>query len=157
MLLIPYSRASLFLLLLVLTGCAALQPRFESPTVTVSAFRLIPSDTINPKFEIDLHVINPNSSALNLRGLSYSATIEGHKVLTGVANQLPVIDAYGEGDVSLNASANLLGSFRLLADLMQQQRQGLKYQLNVKLDVGSFMPAIYVEEKGEIVLTGLGR
>ena len=125
--------------------------------MTVSAFRVVPSATINPAFEIDLHVVNPNRSALKLQGLSYSATIEGHRVLTGVANKLPVIAAYGESDISLTASADLLGGLRLFTDLMQQRRQGVKYHLQVKLDIGDFMPAIYLEEKGDVSLLARGR
>lgn len=145
-------RLTVVLASLILTACAAFNSDFESPTVTVSAFRVTPSNAINPKFEIDLHIINPNDSPLELRGVAYSATIEGHKILTGVANQLPVIAAYGEGDVSLIASADLFGSFRLLNDLMTQRPHGLKYKLELKLDVGAFIPAIRIEEQGEISL-----
>lgn len=149
-----YVKCTLAIALLLLAACSTLQPDFESPTVTVTDFRMIPSETINPKFSIVLHIINPNRSALELQGLSYSAVIEGYKILMGVANQLPVIPAYGEGDVSLTASADLLGGFRLLSDLMQQQRQKLNYQLDVKLDVGAFVPAIYVQQRGDISLSG---
>jgi hypothetical protein len=45
-----------------------------------------------------------------------------------------------------------MGAFRLLADMMQQHRKKLTYELSLKLDVGHFVPAIYVEEKGEISL-----
>ena len=165
MMLAKLLRGLVFLLLMTLTACAALQPKFEPPVVTVSAFRLIPSQTLNPQFEIELRVVNPNSVALNLRGVSYSATIEGHRVLTGVANRLPVIAAYSEGDVSLSATADLFGGFRLLADLMQNQyqqqnknkAQGLNYQLNVKLDTGRYTPPVYITEKGRISLLGDGR
>lgn len=142
-----------FLLLIsLLPACAMLVPQIEAPTVTVKAFRALPTAGLNPQFEIDLHIINPNSRTLKLQGLAYSATIEGHKIFSGVANQLPVIAGYGEGDVSLLASADLMGSFRLLNDLMTQSREGLKYQLNIKLDAGDFIPAIYIKEKGEISL-----
>ena len=136
----------------LLAGCATLRPNFDTPTVTVSAFRVVPTNSINPSFEIDLHIINPNNTALELRGVAYTASIEGYKVLSGVANQLPVIAAYGEGDVRLLAAADLLGSFRLLNDLMREGRDSLSYTLDIKLDVGSFVPAIYVQESGEISL-----
>lgn len=151
--LIRLSTQSVFLLaIILLSACTMLAPKFEPPAVTVTAFRALPVAGLNPQFEIDLHIINPNNRELKLQGLVYSATIEGHKIFSGVTNQLPVVAAYGDGDVTLLASADLMGGFRLLTDLMSQSRQGLKYQLNIKLDVGDFIPAIYVEEKGEISL-----
>ncbi|MFT5692305.1 MAG: LEA14-like dessication related protein [Oceanicoccus sp.] len=139
-------------MILALSGCASLLPTFESPTVSVSAFRILPSDTLNPKFEIALHITNPNNTALNFQGVAYSASIEGHRILSGVSNDLPVIEAYGEGDVRLIASADLLGSFGLINDLMNKQRKNLVYRLNIKLDVGRFTPAIQVENTGTISL-----
>ena len=143
-------RIPMILLFLAIGGCASLLPTYEPPTVSVSAFRVLPSNTLNPKFEIDLHIINPNNIMLNLQGISYSASIEGHKILTGVSNELPVIEAYGEGDVRLVASADLFGSFGLINDLVRQNKKDLSYQLNVKLDVGKFTPAIRVERLGTI-------
>ena len=51
-----------FLIALQLTGCAGMQPGYESPSVSVQSFRAVPSDggTGLPSFEIDLHVTNPN-------------------------------------------------------------------------------------------------
>ena len=144
----------LAVLMLALLGCSSLMPGYEEPSVTVSSFRLLPANSINPVFEIGLHIINPNNSPLALKGLAYTASIEGHKVLAGVSNELPLIPAYGTGDVTVKASTDLFGGFRLISDLLSQQRQQLQYQLNVKLDIGSFLPAIRVEQQGEFSLSG---
>jgi LEA14-like dessication related protein len=136
--------------ILCLAGCATLSPNFDEPEVTVSAFRVLPSNGL-PKFEIELHVINPNGIELKLRGISYTASIEGHKVLSGVANNIPVIAAYGEGAVNLSGGIDLFGSFQLITGLMQQRNTGMNYTLDVKLDVGRFMPAIRIQKKGEII------
>ena len=143
-------RLWVMLALVMLSGCAMLDPDFDEPTVTVTAFRALAPTGTNPEFAIDLHIVNPNSRALELRGLAYSASIEGHKVLTGVGRNLPVVQAYGEADVSLNARADMLSSFRLLADLMQHQRSDLHYTLEIKLDLGSLWPPLYLTEKGKV-------
>ncbi len=149
--LIASGKALTIFLIFFLAGCATLSPNFEEPEVTVSAFRVLPSDGL-PKFEIELHIINPNSTELKLRGMSYSASIEGHKVLSGVANKIPVIPSYGEGDVKLTGSVDLFGGFQLLTDLLQKKNTGIDYKLNVKLDAGSFIPTIHIEKEGEIIL-----
>lgn len=141
----------------MVTGCATLHPDFETPTVAVSAIRALPSESIAPRFEIDLHIINPNRTALTLQGIAYSLKLDGHKLLTGVGNDLPTIDGYGEGDVTLIASTDLLSSIRFVADLMNAQSGAINYELEAKLDVGGFRPTIHVSEKGEINLSGQSR
>lgn len=142
---------------LIVAGCATFAPDYEAPTVTVSAIRALPSESLSPRFEIGLHIINPNRSALTLQGIAYSLKLDGHKILTGVANQLPTIDGYGEGDVTLVASTSLLSSIRFFAGLVNEQRDTVSYSLEAKLDVGSFRPAIHVGEKGKISLSDLPR
>ena len=142
---------------LMIAGCATLNPDYETPIVNVSSIRALPSEGIAPRFEIGLHIINPNRYPLTLQGIVYSLKLEGYKILTGVANDLPIIDGYGEGDVTLIATTNLLSSIRFLADLMKAQRDVIAYDLEAKLDLGGFRPNIHVGEKGEIDLSGQSR
>lgn len=146
-------RACITFLFFLLSACAMLQPGFETPEVRVTSFRVLPSDSLAPRFEIGLHVINPNRSALKLEGLIYNVELEGHRVLSGVTNDLPVIEGYGEGDVVLQASADLISSLSLLTDLMNRSRETVTYDLNARLDVGAFLPAIRINKTGEISLT----
>jgi LEA14-like dessication related protein len=140
--------ASLFLL----AGCASLQPRFETPSVSLTSFRIIPSESMAPRFEFGLHVVNPNLVPLTLKGLSYSVKLEGHQIITGATNDLPAIDAYGEGDLTIEATADLLSGLRLLSELMARPRETFTYELEAKLDPGNLLPSIRIKEKGEIML-----
>ena len=145
--------APLLLALLVLAGCATLQPGYEAPTVTVTSFRPVSTDGGVPRFEIGLRVINPNRSPLELQGLAYNVSLEGRRLLVGVANDLPVIAGYGEGEVRVLASVDLLGGLGLITDLMgAQERRPLRYRLEAKLDVGTLQPAIRVEHEGTLEL-----
>ncbi|MCK4622154.1 MAG: LEA type 2 family protein [Desulfuromonadales bacterium] len=145
------------LLFIGLAGCATLRADFEQPTVTVSSFRVLPASSVVPKFEIGLHVVNPNRIPLQLFGMSYAVELEGHRILTGVASELPMISAYGEGDVLLQASPDLLSTINLFADLMNQPREKFKYNFTARLDVGKFLPKIHIEKSGEITLSGRNR
>ena len=145
-------RCLLLAVLFVLSGCATLSPDFEQPRVSVSSFRLLPGNSIVPKFEIGLHVINPNRVPLKLFGLTYEVELAGHQVLTGVASELPEIGAYGEGDVLLQASPDLFNSLSLFTDLMKQPRETVDYNFSARLDVGKYLPRINVEKSGAISL-----
>ena len=147
-------RAALVPLVLaaLLAGCAGFGPGYETPTVTVSSFETLPSEGMLPSFAIGLRVINPNRSALELVGVSYTVSLEGHEIIKGVGNELPVIEAYGEGELSLTATANLFAGIKLITDLMRNERESFSYEFEAKLDTGAFRPAIRVSDSGEIRL-----
>jgi len=144
-------------MVLTFAGCATLNPDFETPSVNVSTIRVLPSNGIAPRFEIGLHIVNPNRTALKLQGIAYSLKIDGYKILTGVANDLPPIDGYGEDDVILIATTSLLNGMRLFADLISAQADTITYAFDAKLDLGGLMPTVHIGEKGEINLSGKTR
>ena len=129
-----------------------MRPGFETPTVNVSSFRALPSESGMPKFEIGLHVINPNSEALTLKGVAYTVSVEGRELIKGVGNDLPVIDGYGEGEFTVTATASLFEGAMLLKDLVSGPVDALSYKFEAKLDVGTFVPAIRVTDEGEFNL-----
>ena len=142
------------LLVFLTVGCTPLLPNFEAPTVNISSFRVLPGESVVPTFEIGLHVINPNRMALELQGLSYNVELEGYRILSGVSNQLPVIEAYGEGDVLLQASPDIFSTISLFTDLMNQPRNTFKFNLEALLDIGGLMPKISVHKRGEFSMVG---
>jgi LEA14-like dessication related protein len=150
--LIQLSRIGFILLVMLMGACASIQPIFEPPAVTISSFKLLPSRGMSPQFEIGLHIVNPNLTPLALKGMSYAASIEGHRILVGASNDLPVVPSYGESDVTVTATADLLSGFKLITELMSLPREQLQYQLSVKLNVGDFLPDINVEQQGELRL-----
>lgn len=130
-------------------GCAGLQLNYEPPTVHITSFRMLPAEGIAPRFEIGLRISNPNRTGLSPLGLSYSIEIEGHKIVSGVSNDLPDIAGYDEGEITLIATANLLNGIRLITDLMKERRDTFTYGFEAKLDTGSWRPSIQVREFGK--------
>ncbi len=136
----------------LLAGCATVDPDYEPPSVTVSSVRAIPVPNGLPNFEVGLRVLNPNATPLQLRGMSFSISLDGHRIVRGVGNQLPVIEPYGAGDFEVTASANVLAGIRFLSALATAAGDSVEYELRAKLDVGAFRPAIRITEAGEIAL-----
>lgn len=147
-----YLVSGLILVLLLMTGCAGPVKEYESPTVNITSLKSLRGQPGAPRFEIGLQIINPNESALVLDGMSYTLHLEGHKVLTGVANDLPEIAAYGEADITLQASVDVFSSIRLISDLLSTQRKQFRYALEAKLDPAGLRPNIYVTREGVIAL-----
>ncbi len=152
------SPGSLFLLavLLLLQACASLDPDYEKPTVTLSSFRALPSGGGMPTFEIGLHILNPNASAIRLEGIVYTVSIQGHDVVKGVGRDFPVIEGYTEQTVKLTATANLLAGIRLVMDLMDAPGEDLGYEFEAKLDTGGIGRDIRVRENGTFRMSGNG-
>ena len=137
------------LLLFILSGCAGMQTGYDSPTVSLTSFRFIPGDSIVPRFEVGLRIINPNRDALQLEGLFYSISLEDNNIISGVANKLPKIEGYGEEDILLEAVVDVIGGAKLLQSLLHSQKSSIEYGFNAKLDLGSLQPPLRVSEKGE--------
>lgn len=138
---------------LLIHACTDIKPDYEDPAVSVRYFHAKPSDGIAPRFEIGLHIINPNDFAMNIRGISYTIYIEGQRILLGVANDLPEIYAYDEGDIELQASTDVINSIKLIAGLVNEQREGISYKLDAKLDIKGFRHKVHVVRDGEVSFT----
>jgi len=143
---------ALILLLGTLPACTSMQSDYEQPVVTVTSFRSLPAEGAGLRFEIGLRVVNPNRDALELQGVAYSISLEGHKLITGVGKDLPTVAGYSEETFTLQASASMFQAVKLFSDLMQEPKNSLQYELATKLDVGTFRPAIRVTDSGEISL-----
>lgn len=145
---------ALFLILSVLMfGCTGFQPGYEKPTVSITSFETIPTEGMIPRFQIRLHIINPNRTTLYLKGLSYNVSLEGYNIISGVSNNLPEIEPYGQGDVMLNTSVDLFSSIGFITDLIRNRgKEQISYDLNTKLDAGALYPLIRVSKKGKISL-----
>lgn len=139
--------------IMLLSACASLQTGYEEPVVDVRSFRAVESGGVVPGFEIDLNVLNPNQTDLNLEGIYYTVTLEGHRVIAGVTNYLPVIPAYGEELVTLTASVDLLSSIQLMTSLLNQPRDSFEYGFSAKLDFKGWRRSIRVEKDGLISLS----
>ncbi len=140
-------------MIFLLCGCAGLGTQYEKPVVGVSSFRLLPSEGVAPRFEIGLHIVNPNRTPLTLKGIYYTVSIEDHRVLAGVSNNLPEVAAYGEEDVALTATVDLVGGIILFGDLVNKPQDSFNYSFKAKLDVGELFSNIVIHEKGVISLS----
>lgn len=143
----------IFGLTLLLTGCQQYMPSFETPGVEVTSIQMLPSNGLEQNFEVGLKVSNPNARALKLKGMSYSVTVEGFKLATGVTSNIPAIAAYESTTLKVPVSTSLMNGLRLVQSLLKSNRGDIAYLLEAKLDTGiAFMPKMTVVERGKIEL-----
>jgi LEA14-like dessication related protein len=140
------------LLLFALTSCTELQSNYDAPRVSVNYVKLLPSETLAPRFEIGLHIINPNDDPLTLRGAAYSVSLDGYEILNGVSNDLPIISGYSEEDIAIEAQADLIVSMRFFNNLSKEPRDSFSYELTAKLSAYNFSKPIRIKDTGTISL-----
>jgi LEA14-like dessication related protein len=138
--------------LFALASCVSLHSDFDPPTVTVTSLRSVQSDSPGINFELVLKVVNPNRYPLKLAGVAYTLSLEDREVVTGVGKDLPTIDGYDEGLITLTASLSVLQTMRLMGDLVNEPRDHLRYELNTKLDLGTLHSPVRVKDAGRISL-----
>ena len=145
-------RLILLSLLTLLAACSSLN-QLKAPNATVTAVRPIQGKGMLPDFAVDLHLTNPNAQALSLRGASYTLSIEGQQLVSGVASKLPELPAYGEADVTLTATPDVLGTLGLAQTLLQSQDiSQLHYKFTARLDLAALLPDLVIEKEGPLSL-----
>lgn len=137
-----------FLAAFLFAGCASLRPAFETPSVDVISFKLLPSPNLAPRFEIGMRIVNPNATELRLRGISYKVLLNNYPVVEGAANDLPVVAAYGQAEFNVTATVGLIEGMRFVNDLLQNGDRQVAYRLQAKLDIGAMLPSVRVEKSG---------
>ena len=137
---------------LLVAGCASLQGEYDPPKISLESFDSLPSENGTPRFQIRPRVMNPNKQSLDIAGISYSVELLGKELITGVTNEVPVIEGYSEEVVTLEASLQLFQLLRLLASVGQTETEALDYRFSAKIDFNDFIPTQRIEETGQIHL-----
>jgi len=139
----------------MLSACATLTSDVDPPKVTMESFRSIASESGTPRFEIKLRVTNPNKQPLDVAGIGYSVEIQGKELVSGVTNDVPLVEAYSEEMVTLEASLQLFQLLRLVTSLATVESDALAYRFSAKIDFKGFTPTQRIEETGTISLDQL--
>ena len=142
----------LVLWLFTVYGCATITSQLDPPKVTLESFRNIPTEGGAPRFEIKLRISNPNTQTLDIAGISYSVELLDRELVSGVTNEIPVIEGYSEEVVTLEAGLQLFQLLRLLTSLGTTTTDALQYRFSAKIDFNGFVPTQRIEETGEINL-----
>ncbi|MDA8138036.1 MAG: LEA type 2 family protein [Desulfobacteraceae bacterium] len=148
-------------LILLLTGCATLSG-LEPPGINLAGLRIAEVKGFETVFEVDLRVLNPNKTALNIQGIDCDLSFNDRHLAKGVAGPQKEIPAYGSEIVTVMVYASmvdLFGAARRLIQGAQSETPDEKwsYAVNGNLDMGggAWTGKMPFEAKGEINLKEL--
>ena len=142
---------SLFgLLVVLLQGCAYLNDSFERPDVKLAGVRQVAAEDGNAGFELRFNVINPNPQPMPVKGVYFSLRLQGLNVVSGVSDQEVNIPAFGESELTVNASIDVLSSLRLVTGVLTNGDKAVTYSFQVRLHTGLWRFPVTVVEEGKI-------
>ncbi|MGQ9426403.1 LEA type 2 family protein [Gilvimarinus sp. F26214L] len=142
---------------ILLQACAGFSPALQKPNVTINSLKMVESAGLDQRFQIGLLLTNPNSAALPVTGMSYTLTLNGFDLVTGVSSEVPVLEPYSETAVTLEGSADLMAVARLINSLARKPEEKLRYELNARIDLQGWRPTLNISEDGLIEMQSLPR
>ncbi len=142
------------------SGCAGLSPSFEEPKVSLADIQIREVKTLETSFLVQLRIMNPNDSPLNIDGISCDVELDGRKFATGVQGKQETIPAYGSALVPMEVYASVLEMFSSVIGIIQRanepntQLEAMNYKLTgkVRINNGGFSSNVPFESKGELTL-----
>jgi LEA14-like dessication related protein len=146
--------------LLLLSGCAGLSPSFEKPKVNLADIQVREIKTLETAFLVQLRIMNPNETPLEIQGLSCDLELDGRQFASGLQGEQLTVPPYGTALVPVDVYASMLDMVSSVIGLIQtagqpeSQLQSITYRLTgrVRVSTGSFTRSIPFESEGELNL-----
>jgi len=149
----PGSLWLLSVLMAFSSGCAGLGKRLQPPRINVADIRVQEVKPFETVLKIDLRLINPNDTPLDIKGLNCDLELNGNRFASGVADAKIAIPPFGTGVIPVTVYSSV---FRVIRGVLGLQgRKNLKYKLKGQVHVegstllGSTIP---FESNGELSL-----
>jgi LEA14-like dessication related protein len=138
----------------LLSGCALLVPKLETPKLSIVGVELLRSDLWEQQLKVRMRVQNPNDRTLPIKGLSYTLEVDGQEFARGVSGASFVVPALGEAEFDMNVTANMASTLiKLLGRGSQAPGNKVDYRLLGKISLSEgWLRSIPFEERGSFKL-----
>lgn len=150
------SNSFLGLFIVVLAGCAVLNPAPKHPDVKLVGLRMLPVQSLLERhIAIDLMIMNPNKQDLSVRSISYNIGIENINLLSGSSDNISTLKANQDTPVTLEVSADVIQMLRLLEHFSQNGvGDKVHYNFSAVIDFSAWLPSMHVDRTGILPLGG---
>jgi len=138
---------------LALAGCALFQ-RTDPPRVTLVGIEPAASEGLEARMQLKLRVQNPNSTAIDYRGVSVELGLQGKSFASGVSNESGTIPAFGEALIAVPVSVSILGIASHAMGMLGSSMDKIKYDMQGKLNSPT-SGAVRFKSEGEVSLSSL--
>lgn len=143
-------------LVFCVSGCATLDRFVDSPVVSIANIEMLPTQGLQPRFAVDLNILNPNPVAIPITGMAYEISLNGYDLFSGATSDVPRLPAYEEVPLRVEVGANVLQSFGLIMGLLNGEHTKLDYVIETELKVSGILRPFTLVEKGVVDLNSVG-
>lgn len=112
-------------------GCAGFGKRLLPPEVSLVDLRLLPSESLEQRFEVKIRVLNPNEVDLAGDGVDLILEVNDRRLGRAVSSETFLIPRLGDEVLVLVATANWLDVLRQAVTL--PEARGIEYELHGRL------------------------
>jgi LEA14-like dessication related protein len=141
--------------LVLLSGCAGLGPRLETPKLSIVSVELIKGDLFEQRLRARMRVQNPNDRELAVKGITYTIEVGGEEFGRGMSGSSFIVPRMGEAEFDMNVTANLAGTLLRLASRADQggMPETLDYRIAGKVSLSTgLLRSIPFSEQGTLKL-----
>jgi LEA14-like dessication related protein len=111
---------------------------------------------LQQNFAVKLHIQNPNDRDLPVRVVHAELNVGGEQIATGVSDRSMLIPAFGEADVDLTVTANMMLALAKLASRLNQQADTIDYDLTGAASIDlPFLRNLPFHQTGSFPLNGI--
>lgn len=131
-------RSILFLVLLVLGGCASLSGR-DPLQVTVAGIEPMQGQGMELRLMVKLRVQNPNDAAIAYNGVALEMDVQGKSFASGVSPDGGTVPRFGETVISVPVTISAFRMIRQAIGIMQGDgTRKIQYEMKGKLSGSTF-------------------
>jgi len=121
---------------LLISGCAALQPR-DPLQVMVVGIDPLPGQGLEMRMNVKLRVQNPNDQALEYDGIALEMDVQGKTFATGVSDAAGTVPRYGETVITVPVTISAFRMARQAMGLISRDSiDKIEYEMKGKLSSG---------------------
>jgi LEA14-like dessication related protein len=105
---------------------------------------------------VKLNIQNPNDRDLPVRGVHAELNVGGDQIASGVSDRSIVIPAFGEAEINVTVTANMLLALSKLTNKLNQQADSIDYDLTGAASIDlPFLRNLPFHQTGTLPLNGI--
>jgi LEA14-like dessication related protein len=130
----------------VLGACASLANR-DPLNIDVAGIDPLPGEGLELRLAVKVRIQNPNDAPVEYTGTALSLDLNGHKLASGVSDDVGTVPRYGEAVLTIPVTISALNMARQVLGFVNAQNQTeVPYRVKGKLEGGIFGTRRFTDE-----------
>jgi LEA14-like dessication related protein len=129
--------------LALLGGCAGLYGLREDPRISIADIRIVDARPMETVFLVQLRILNPNDTPLDLHGIHCNLEIDGRHFASGIAASDQVVPAHGTATIPVHLYASVFDMISSVVDFIRatdpnkNKESNFSYTLHGTVGIGT--------------------